>query len=138
MALIARLKDLTMADRVVVLDADEKCPRLPLVSGEGEAFAVVWPGVGANMRSMHRIRLRAGSATVRMRHPMEAVYYVIAGEGAVRDADNGTSDPVVEGSMIHIEPGTAYVCVAGGAGMELIGGPCPADPELYRGLAEAR
>ena len=125
-----------MLDRVAVLDADEKCPRLPLVAGEGEAFAVVWPGVGANMRSMHRITLRPGSATVRMRHPMEAVYYVIAGAGTMRDLDKGTSDPVVEGSMIHIEPGTAYDCVADKAGMELIGGPCPADPELYRGLAE--
>jgi quercetin dioxygenase-like cupin family protein len=126
-----------MTNRVVVLDADEKCPRLPLVSGEGEAFAVVWPGVGANMRSMHRITLRPRSATVRMRHPIEAVYYVIAGEGVMRDPDNGTSDQVVEGSMIHIDPDTAYVCVAGGTGMELIGGPCPADPELYRGLTES-
>jgi quercetin dioxygenase-like cupin family protein len=127
-----------MADRVAVLDANEKCPRLPLVSGEGEAFAVVWPGVGANMRSMHRITLRPGSATVRMRHPMEAVYYVIAGDGVMRDPDNGTSNAVIEGSMIHIEPDTAYVCVAGKTGMELIGGPCPADPALYRGLTEAR
>lgn len=125
-----------MADRVAVLDADEKCPQLPLVSGEGEAFAFVWPGVGANMRSMHRITLRPGSATVPLRHPMEAVYYVIAGDGVMRDPDNGTSDPVVEGSMIHIEPDTAYVCVAGRTGMELIGGPCPADPELYRSLTK--
>ena len=127
-----------MAERVAVFDADEKCPRLPLVSGEGEAFAVVWPGVGANMRSMHRITLRAGSATVRMQHPMEAVYYVITGSGTMRDLNAGTSDAVVEGSMIHIDPNTAYICAAGNDGMELIGGPCPADPELYRSLTEAR
>ena len=34
--------------RVAVLDADERCPRLPLVVGAGEAYAVVWPGVGAD------------------------------------------------------------------------------------------
>lgn len=118
-------------ERVSVLDANDRCPRLPIVAGAGEAFAVVWPGVGAKMRSMHRISLRPGSATVRMNHAMEAVYYVISGEGAVRDPDAGDASPLVEGSMIHIEPGTAYVCEAGGGGMELIGGPCPADPEFY-------
>ena len=120
--------------RVAVLDADENSPRLPLVEGPGEAFAVVWPDVGAAMRSMHRISLKPGSATVRMSHPMEAVYYVISGDGIFRDLDTGAASPVVEGSMIHIEPGTAYVCEASPSGIELIGGPCPADPEIYRGL----
>jgi mannose-6-phosphate isomerase-like protein (cupin superfamily) len=121
--------------RVAVLDANETCPRLPLVAGDGEAYAVVWPGVGATMRSMHRISLRPRSATIQMRHPMEAVYYVIAGGGMMRDPDTGTAEPVREGSMIHVEPGTAYIAEADAAGLELIGGPCPADPEFYRGLA---
>ena len=121
--------------RVAVLDANETCPRLPLVAGEGEAYAVVWPGVGATMRSMHRISLKPGSATIRMRHPMEAVYYVMAGGGTMRDPDTGTAEPVKEGSMIHVEPGTAYIAEASAAGLELIGGPCPPDPDSYRGLA---
>jgi quercetin dioxygenase-like cupin family protein len=125
-----------MADHVAVIDGGKNCPRLPLVTGGGEAFAVVWPGMGARARSMHRVSLRPGSATVPMRHSMEAVYYVIAGEGSVRDLDKGTSDSVIEGSMIHVEPGTAYVCVAGASGMELVGGPCPSDPELYRHLTK--
>ena len=123
-----------MVDRVAVIDGGKTCARLPLVAGEGEAFALVWPGMGARARSMHRISLGPGSATVPMRHPMEAVYYVIAGEGFVRDPDKGTSQSVIEGSMIHVEPGTAYVCVAGASGLELIGGPCPSDPDLYRHL----
>jgi quercetin dioxygenase-like cupin family protein len=123
--------------RVAVLDADERCPRLPLVVGPGEAYAVVWPGVGAEMRSMHRISLGAGSTTVPQRHPMEAVYSVIAGEGAVRDPDTGAAEALVDGSIFHVEPGTAYVVEAGANGIELVGGPCPADPALYRTLAAA-
>jgi quercetin dioxygenase-like cupin family protein len=121
---------------ILVLDADQSCPRLPLVASGGEAFAVVWPGVGATMRSMNRISLKAGGATVEMHHPSEAVYYVIAGEGAVSDRDAGSSEKIVEGSMFHVDPGTRYVCEAGVLGLELVGGPCPADPRLYQALAE--
>jgi quercetin dioxygenase-like cupin family protein len=121
--------------RVAVFDADERCPRLPLVTGKGEAYAVVWPGVGAGMRSMHRISLNAGSVTVAQRHPMEAVYSVIGGGGTVRDPDTGTAEALTDGAMFHVDPGTAYVVEAGPGGIELVGGPCPADPALYRNLA---
>lgn len=121
--------------RVAVLDADERCPRLPLVSGPGEAYAVVWPGVGAAMRSMHRISLGAGSSTLPQRHPMEAVYAVIGGGGTVRDPDTGAAETLVDGAMFHVEPGTAYLVEAGPGGIELVGGPCPADPALYRSLS---
>ena len=123
--------------RVAVFDADERCPRLPLVVCAGEAYAVVWPCVGSEMRSMHRISLGANSTTVPQRHPMEAVYAVIAGGGTVRDPDTGAAETLVDGSMFHVEPGTAYVVEAGAGGMELVGGPCPADPALYRSLAAA-
>jgi mannose-6-phosphate isomerase-like protein (cupin superfamily) len=59
------------------------------------------------------------------------VYYVIRGDGTVRDPDGGDGQRLVEGSMIHVEPGTAYRFEAGGAGILLLGGPCPADPALY-------
>ncbi|HET7717733.1 MAG TPA: hypothetical protein VFK86_19070 [Bauldia sp.] len=126
---------MSQSPRVAVFDADERCPRLPIVAGKGEAYAVVWPGVGATMRSMHRISLGPGGATVPLRHPMEAVYSVIGGGGAVRDPDTGTSAPLVEGSIFHVEPGTSYLVEAGADGIELVGGPCPADPSLYRTLA---
>lgn len=125
---------MNLTSRVAVLDADEHCPRLPLVTGNGEAYAVVWPGVGAEMRSMHRISLGPGSATVPQRHPMEAVYSVIGGGGMVRDPDTGAAEALVDGSMFHVEPGTAYVVEAGAGGIELVGGPCPADPALYRAI----
>jgi quercetin dioxygenase-like cupin family protein len=123
-----------MSDPILVVDADQSCPRLSIVRNNGEAFAVVWPGVGANMRSMNRISLKAGGATVEMRHPSEAVYYVMAGEGLVNDRNAGSSDRLVEGSMFHVEPGTRYDCEAGAAGLELVGGPCPADPDLYQAI----
>lgn len=122
--------------RVAVLDADGACPRLPIVVGGGEALAVVWPRMGAEMRSMNRIRLDAGSATVRLKHPMEAVYYVIAGTGSAIDPDTGEAEALMAGSMIHIEPGTAYSFAADRAEkIELIGGPCPVDHALYDSLA---
>lgn len=118
---------------VQVLRGTEPGPPLPLVEVGGSAIAIVWPGVGAAHRSMHRIELAAGGRTVVQRHAMEAVYYVIQGEGAVHDPiEDGDGRPLVEGSMIHIEPGTSYRFEAGGSGILLLGGPCPADPALYQ------
>lgn len=118
---------------VSVVDANSG-PRLPIVEGPASATAVIWPGVGASMRSLHRIVLRPGSATVQLTHPMEAVYYAVSGGGTVGESASDQPQSLVEGSMVHVEPGTAYVFVSGAAGLELIGGPCPADPSLYRNL----
>jgi mannose-6-phosphate isomerase-like protein (cupin superfamily) len=117
---------------VRVLGAADHGPALPIVEGEGSATPIVWPGVGAAFRTMHRIELAGSSRTLPLKHDMEAAYYVIRGDGAVRDADEDSSEPLVEGSMIFVEPGTTYLIEAGSAGILLIGGPCPADPALYR------
>jgi quercetin dioxygenase-like cupin family protein len=119
---------------VRVLDGGESCPMLPLVEGEGVARAVIWPGVGAQLRSMQRIRLGPGARTVPLRHAMEAVYYVMSGAGTVLDPDDPLARPLVEGAMVHVEPGTAYLFQGGPGGIEILGGPCPADPALYAGL----
>jgi quercetin dioxygenase-like cupin family protein len=116
---------------VRVVRAADHGPRLPIVEGEGCARAIVWPGGGAALRSMHRIELAGGSRTVALQHPMEAVYYVMRGDGVVRDPGEGGGQALVEGSMVHVEPGTAYAFQAGDAGILLLGGPCPADPTLY-------
>lgn len=108
-------------------------PALPLVEGGGEARALIWPGVGARLRTMHRISLAEGGRTGELRHPGEAVYYVIAGGGRVREP-GGDSQEVREGSMVLVEAGTAYVIESGPGGAELVGGPCPPDPRLYAHL----
>jgi mannose-6-phosphate isomerase-like protein (cupin superfamily) len=119
---------------VVVTSAAEG-PDLAIVAGEGTARAVIWPGMGAELRSMHRISLRRDARTIEMTHPSDAVYYVIAGGGEAVDRETGEGSALVLGSMVHVDAGTPYALVAGGEGMELIGGPCPADPSLYEGLS---
>jgi quercetin dioxygenase-like cupin family protein len=118
--------------RVVRSDADR--PLLELVDGDGEARAIIWPGMGAELRSVHRIILGVGSRTVEQRHPGEAVYYLKSGDARVHDLATGENFELVRGSMIHVEPETPYQFTAEGDGAEIIGGPCPHDPSLYEHL----
>jgi mannose-6-phosphate isomerase-like protein (cupin superfamily) len=119
--------------KVIVTVAGEG-PELEIVAAEGSAHAVVWPGMGAQMRSMHRISLARESRTIEMTHASDAVYYVISGGGEAVDRTTGERGALVEGSMVHVDAGTPYELVAGGEGMELVGGPCPADASLYEGV----
>ena len=120
--------------RVRVFDARKRCPILPIVEGEGTAWAVVWPGTGAKSRSLHRISLSRRARTVELSHPMEAVYYVIEGTAVAVDPKDNSRQELVEGSMVHIGSGTSYVFIAGDGGVEIVGGPCPPDPEMYKHL----
>lgn len=117
--------------QVRVLKDDENCPELPIVESNGNAWAVVWPGVGAELRSIHHISLQSVGRTIELSHPMEAVYYVMSGTATAIDPDAGIGHDMVEGSMAHIEPGTRYLFEAGDQGAEIIGGPCPADHTMY-------
>jgi hypothetical protein len=58
----------------------------------------------------------------------------ISGTGSVTDPDLEQSQALIEDSVVHVEAGTAYQFIAERAGMDLIGGPCPPDPALYRHL----
>lgn len=124
----------TAPDRIQILRDDEQCPGLPIVERGGSARAVVWPGVGAVLRSMHRISLGPHGRTVQLEHPMEAVYYVMSGSATALDESDMSRHALSAGSMAHIDPGTAYVFEAGGGGAEIVGGPCPADMRLYSRL----
>ena len=119
--------------REVVVTSVGSGPELTIVDGEGSARAVIWPGMGARLRSMHRISLGGDSRTIDLTHPSDAVYYVIEGGGSAADRATGEESTLVEGSMVHVDAGTPYALVAGGEGMELVGGPCPADDALYEG-----
>ena len=118
---------------IAILDGSAG-PPLDIVDGDGEARAVVWPGMGARARSLHHLWLGAGARTVALAHPCEAVYYVVDGAGSVTDANGGETQTLRVGSMFHVDPGTPYVAEAGAAGMELVGGPAPADPAQYAAL----
>jgi mannose-6-phosphate isomerase-like protein (cupin superfamily) len=124
------------AEAVQVVDCDEACPRLPIVEGEGTARAVIWPGAGARLRSMHLIRLGRQGRTIEMTHPMEAVYYVISGAVLATDVSKRSTQRAVHGSMILVEPGTPYFLRAEGADVEMVGGPCPPDRAIYAHLQE--
>jgi quercetin dioxygenase-like cupin family protein len=110
-------------------------PALAIVEGEGTAHAVIWPGIGAQLRSIHRIELARGASTIRLRHPSEAVYYVIEGSGETVDVDAAETKALRPGSMVHVDPGTTYVLSAGEQGLSLVGGPSPPDPALYEGAS---
>lgn len=117
--------------QVQVLQDNADCPELPIVESNGRAWAVVWPDVGAELRSLHHISLSREGRTIALEHPMEAVYYVMEGSAVALDLDANTRQQLIEGSMSHIDPGTTYVFEAGPVGAEIIGGPCPPDHRLY-------
>ncbi|MGH2949750.1 MAG: hypothetical protein ACRDPC_26410 [Solirubrobacteraceae bacterium] len=118
--------------KVVVLSADGG-RELPIVADGGFARAIVSPEMGAELRSLHRIRLRTGGETIPLRHASDAVYYVVGGEGTIAEPD-AAGEPLVEGSMAHVDAGTHYVIRAGGPGLDIVGGPAPADHALYDGV----
>ena len=121
---------------VQIIRSDSHRPALALIEGEGEAWAIIWPGMGASLRSVHQIVLGGGSATIEQSHPGEAVYFLKVGSAHVDDLGAGSSESLVVGSMIHIDGGTRYRFVAEASGAELVGGPCPPDPALYEHLEQ--
>ncbi len=125
------MKTTSESPRVRILRLGDDRPTLPLIEGDGVARAIVWPGIGAEHRSLHEIVLAPGSSTVPQRHPSEAVYHLTVGGGVVRDLDTGETADLRVGSMIHVDEGSGYQFVAGPEGAELIGGPCPPDPAIY-------
>src|SRR5215469_15203106 len=106
-------------------------PLLPIVEGGGSARAVIWPGTGATMRSVHLIQLTPSSGTVRLEHRAESVYYVLNGSGTVVGDGPSGATPLAPGSMVHVGPGAGYRFVASTGGLEIFGGPCPCDPAVY-------
>jgi mannose-6-phosphate isomerase-like protein (cupin superfamily) len=122
-------------DKVQIVDADANCPALPLVEGQGQARAVIWPGIGARLRSVHMFELAPGDHTKTQCHPMEAVYFVVEGEAFAVDPSVGSRERVMAGSMIFVEPDTPYEIHADGGPVRFFGGPCPPDPALYEDLS---
>jgi quercetin dioxygenase-like cupin family protein len=119
---------------VAVHRADDARAPVRMIAAQGHAWAVIWPGMGARCRSLHRISLAPGGGTVPLRHPGEAVYYVLSGRGAVAGPASA-AHVLVEGSMVHVAALGEYRFATRDESLELIGGPCPPDPALYDGAA---
>jgi quercetin dioxygenase-like cupin family protein len=115
---------------VTVLSRRSERRPLGVVEHGGRAEAIVWPGMGARWRSMHRIELAPGGRTIRLAHPSDAVYCVASGDAAIIDEDTGERTGLPQGSMVHIEARHPYRLV-GSTATEVVGGPCPPDPSLY-------
>jgi quercetin dioxygenase-like cupin family protein len=124
-----------VSGEIRILDAATG-PELPIIEGGGVARAIVWPGVGAELRSLHRIWLEPGATTVTLAHPSDAVYYVLEGSGSAHDESTGAAHEVRQGSMFHVDAGTSYAIIAGDGAMQLVGGPAPADPAMYAHLVD--
>ncbi len=123
-----------MSELIQVVDTAHS-PEIPIVDGHGNAKVVVWPGMGARHRTFQVINLGENSKTIQFCHPVsDAAYYVIKGQGTVLDLSTGQSQELGEGGMVHIDAKDRYQFVAGAAGMELLGGPCPADASFYATL----
>jgi quercetin dioxygenase-like cupin family protein len=97
---------------------------LDVVERGGRAGAIVWPGMGSQARTMHRIELDAGGATRELQHASEAVYFVEQGSGRV------AGQPLRAHHMVYV-PRRAPYSFEADEPMVLWGGPCPPDPSLY-------
>lgn len=118
---------MTRLREIQVLRSDRDGVAIP---GPGDVRALVWPGMGARHRSLHRVRLRPGASTDLWCHPGEAVYYVLAGSGWFDGGPEDGRRPVRPGLMVHVGAALPYLIVARDE-LVCIGGPCPPDPALY-------
>jgi mannose-6-phosphate isomerase-like protein (cupin superfamily) len=123
-----------MSESIQVIDSVHS-QEIPIVDGIGNAKVVVWPGTGARHRTFQVINLGENSKTVQLCHPeSDDAYYVLKGQGSVFDVGTGEAQELGEGGMVHIDAKDRYQFVASASGMDLLGGPCPADISLYAGL----
>jgi quercetin dioxygenase-like cupin family protein len=104
---------------------------MPMIASD--ARLVVWPGVGAQTANMNYVRMQPGEQNVPHTHrSSEDTIFVLEGEGTVADLSNGLELPFQAGQAIHVPAGIAHQ-VRGDRGAEVVsvGGPCPADIELF-------
>ena len=118
------------ADLVQVLPAEQGEP-FDILAGAGLALVVVGPHMGARHRTMAVVTLDAGAATRELRHPSEAVWYVVEGQGRAVPAEGDAID-LEPGAMVHAGPGAGYrIEAAADLPLRVVGGPSPPDPALH-------
>lgn len=90
---------------------------------------IVGPSAGSECRGLYDLQFDVDSRSVALTHDSEAAYYVVGGTGTVVHDTTGQSHDLIEGSMVHVRPGTPYR-MTGSAGTRLVGGPCPAKSSI--------
>ena len=116
---------------ITVVELEKDSIDVDLVIGGGRSRAVSRPGFGASERSVFYIELDGGSSSKELKHPHEAVYYVVSGKGQVVDTDSGITYDVAEGAVIYLTPNQGYKFIGPAV---FAGGPCPLDMDLYQRL----
>lgn len=126
--------EVTPTGGLTVIRPDEWGTDLGLLSN-GTWREIVGPREGAACRSLYNVEVGAGGVSQELVHPGEAVYYVVEGHATVTEylRRGTTSHVLVEGSMFHVPPGSAY-SIESTDGARLLGGPSPVD----LGLGEQR
>jgi quercetin dioxygenase-like cupin family protein len=111
---------------------------LPIVVGRGHAIAMVGRHTGARHRTINRVELTPGAATVPSHHAGEAVYLVAVGEADLELGD-GTLHHMRARSIVYVPTAIPYRFLAR-TPVLLYGGPCPPDdgtaPELVTETAK--
>jgi quercetin dioxygenase-like cupin family protein len=115
--------------RVLVLPSADG-PAIDLLAGPGAARVIVGPHMGAQHRTMCLVELQPASSSRTLRHPSEAVWYVVSGRGeALREGAEPL--PLEPGAMVHVAPAATYTLRASDTeALVVVGGPSPPDPAL--------
>lgn len=121
-----------------VFSRDEPSLKAPMISSD--ARFVVWPGVGADVANMNYVRMEPGERNRPHAHAVsEDTIVILSGRGTVDDLTNGTRHEFEAGDVIHVSAGIRHaVCADRGSGVESVGGPCPPDWAMLRGLGYER
>ncbi|WP_349269112.1 cupin domain-containing protein [Mycolicibacterium parafortuitum] len=106
-----------------VITREQWGPDQGLLTG-GTWREIVGPRAGAECRGLYDLQFDEDGETTQLTHTSEAAYYVVGGVGTVVHGTDGGSQDLVEGSMVHVRPGTPYRLI-GLAGTRIVGGPCP-------------
>lgn len=122
--------------RARIISPGDWGPDLGICKGSGTVREMVGPSTGARTRSLYWMELAEGASTIALKHPDEAVYYVVSGSVRV-ETTTGTPHHLSEGGMFHVRPATDYTIVAD-TDAEVVGGPSPVDPDFGTPAEEFR
>ncbi|MFE7215669.1 cupin domain-containing protein [Streptomyces sp. NPDC057611] len=116
-----------------VVRRDEWGKPVPIIRGTGECREIVGTRTGCALRSLYHVDLGQLSSTVTLKHPGEAVYYVLEGSAEFSSAAGGMTVPA--GGMVHVAPGNTYT-ISSVVGARVLGGPAPVDIDFGADLGE--